>query len=70
MGRKDPAGHGVPSWLFNGLAVLVAGVWATSFLVDAFGPASYGVDPAVHGAMLIVLGAVFGWRIVKGGGEE
>lgn len=66
--RQPPPDRRVPAWLFNGLAVLVSGVWATSFIADAV-IKDYSPDPLVHGAFLIVLGAVFGVRIVKGGGE-
>lgn len=55
----------VPSWLSNGLAILVSGVWAGSFILGALRP-DYRADPAIHGAFLVVLGAVYGVRIGKG----
>lgn len=61
-----PARRGVPSWLSNGLAVLVSLVWAGSFVLGAIRP-DYRADPAVHGAFVIVLGAVYGVKIGKGG---
>lgn len=51
-------------WLYNGLAVVVSIVWATSFVIDAFST-EYEPPIAVHGAMMVVLGAVFGVQLVK-----
>lgn len=55
---------GVHPWLFNGLAILVALVWAVSFIVDALSD-KYEPPVAIHGAMMVVLGAVFGVQLVK-----
>jgi len=59
---------GVPPWLFNGLAIVVTTVWAVSFVVSAVPGSNYSPPAGVHGAMMIVLGAVFGARIARGGG--
>ena len=65
MPRPTPQQRRVPPWLSNGLAVLVSFVWAGSFVLGAVRP-GYSADPAVHGAFVIVLGAVYGVKIGKG----
>lgn len=66
--RPSGAGNGgIPPWLFNGLAVGVAVVWAISFVADALPGSTYDPPVAVHAAFMVVLGAVFGVRIARGG---
>lgn len=42
-----------------GIAVVITGAWAISFLVDIV-IKDYDPNPTVHGLMMLVAGAVFG----------
>ena len=49
------------------LASIVVGVWAISMVVDMIPAANYEPPVAIYPALMLVLGAVFGLKIVKGG---
>lgn len=48
------------------LAILVATIWALSMIFDALNT-GYDPPPAIHGALMLVLGGVFGARVVGRG---
>lgn len=50
----------------NGIAVVVVTIWAISMLVDMIPQANYNPPVAIYPALMLVLGAIFGLRIVKG----
>lgn len=45
------------------LALLVSGIWALSMVMDAVNTA-YDPPAGIHGALMLVLGGVFGARLV------
>lgn len=47
------------------IASVVVGVWAISMLVDMIPSANYEPPVAIYPALMLVLGAVFGLKIVK-----
>jgi hypothetical protein len=47
------------------LASVVVGIWAISMLVDMIPSANYEPPVAIYPALMLVLGAVFGLKIVK-----
>lgn len=51
-------------WLNDGITVVVTGIWAMSFVADIFMRA-YEPPAAVHAALLLVLGPLFGIRLGK-----
>jgi hypothetical protein len=53
-----------PTWLVNTTAVIVVLVWAVSFIVDIL-TENYEPPVALHGVMMIVVGALFGIGIQK-----
>ena len=56
--------------LANGIAIVVVSVWAVSMLVDMIPQAHYDPPIAIYPALMLVLGGIFGLRIVKGGEGE
>lgn len=50
------------------LAIVVVVVWAASMVLDAVNQ-SYDPPAGIHGALMLVLGGVFGARIVGKGNE-
>lgn len=55
------------SKLSTALAVVVVGIWAISMIVDMIPGANYEPPVAIYPALMLVLGGVFGLKIVKGG---
>lgn len=53
--------------LANGIAIVVVTVWAISMIVDMIPQAHYDPPVAIYPALMLVLGAIFGLRIVRGG---
>lgn len=49
-----------------GIAAVVTGVWAISMIVDMIPAADYEPPIGIYPALMLVLGAVFGLKIVKG----
>lgn len=47
------------------LASVVVGIWAISMIVDMIPGANYEPPVAIYPALMLVLGAVFGIKIVK-----
>lgn len=47
------------------LAAVVVGIWAISMIVDMIPQAQYEPPIAIYPALMVVLGAVFGLKIVK-----
>jgi len=47
------------------IASVVVGTWAISMLVDMIPSANYEPPVAIYPALMLVLGAVFGLKIVK-----
>lgn len=45
--------------IVNGIAIVVTVIWAASFIADLV-VASYSPPATIHGAFLLILGAVFG----------
>lgn len=54
-----------PSWVVVTLALTVTFVWATSFVADIIQGEKYEPPIAIHGAMLVVLGSIFGFQLIK-----
>lgn len=50
------------------LALLVSFVWALSMVLDAVNQ-SYDPPAGIHGALMLVLGGVFGARLVNKNGD-
>jgi hypothetical protein len=48
------------------LASVVVAVWAISMIVDMIPQAAYEPPVAIYPALMLVLGGVFGIKIVKG----
>lgn len=53
----------------NGVAIIVMGVWAVSFLADIFIKA-YDPSPFVHLIAMMVAGAAVGHGFVQSGGGD
>jgi hypothetical protein len=53
-----------PSWLVNGLAVFVLALWGISFIADIIST-EYEPPLAIHGAAMLILGAIFGVQVVR-----
>ena len=49
------------------IASIVVGIWAISMIVDMIPAANYEPPVAIYPALMLVLGGVFGLKIVKGG---
>lgn len=47
------------------IALIVAGVWAVSFLASLIPALGYEPDPGIHGVMLIVVGSLFGSTMLR-----
>lgn len=47
------------------IAAVVVGIWAISMVVDMIPQAQYEPPIAIYPALMLVLGAVFGLKIVK-----
>jgi hypothetical protein len=45
-----------------GLAIVVCAIWALSMITDAVN-ANYDPPAGIHGALMLVLGGIFGARI-------
>lgn len=52
------------------LAIVVTTVWAVSMVVDMIPQANYEPPVAIYPALMLVLGAVFGVKIVRPGGDK
>ncbi len=48
------------------ISIVVVGMWAISMIVDMIPQANYEPPVAIYPALMLVLGAIFGLRIVKG----
>lgn len=48
------------------IASIVVGIWAISMLVDMIPQANYEPPVAIYPALMLVLGGIFGIKIVKG----
>ena len=48
------------------IAGVVTGVWAISMVVDMIPQANYEPPVGIYPALMLVLGAVFGLKIVRG----
>lgn len=55
--------------LASGIAIVVTTIWALSMIADMIPQLHYDPPVAIYPAMMVVLGGVFGIRIVKGGPE-
>jgi len=53
-----------PEWLVNGIAVFVLLMWGISFVADILS-ADYEPPIALHGAAMLILGAIFGVQVVR-----
>jgi hypothetical protein len=51
------------SRISGGLAIVVTTIWALSMIMDAVA-ANYDPPGGIHGALMVVLGGIFGARIV------
>lgn len=51
--------------LMNVIALIVVTIWAASMVVDMFS-ASYQPPIGIYPALMVVLGGLFGYRLVKG----
>ena len=51
------------------IAGVVVGIWAVSMVVDMIPQAQYEPPVAIYPALMLVLGAVFGLKIVKGNND-
>lgn len=51
------------------LASVVVGIWAISMIVDMIPNTDYEPPIAIYPALMLVLGAVFGIKIVKNNNE-
>lgn len=54
-----------PGWVIVTLALTVTFVWAISFVADIVQGDKYEPPIAIHGAMLVVLGSIFGFQLIK-----
>ncbi len=52
------------------LASIVVGIWAISMVVDMIPSAEYEPPVAIYPALMLVLGAVFGIKIVRNNSGE
>lgn len=52
------------------IASVVVGIWAISMIVDMIPAANYEPPVAIYPALMLVLGGVFGLKIVKGSGDS
>lgn len=52
--------------LTTGVAITVVGIWAISMLVDMIPNITYDPPVAIYPALMLVLGGIFGVRIVRG----
>ncbi len=52
------------------LASIVVGIWAISMVVDMIPSAEYEPPVAIYPALMLVLGAVFGIKIVRNSSGE
>ena len=50
----------------TGIAIVVVTVWALSMVADMIPALHYDPPVAIYPALMIVLGGIFGLRIVKG----
>lgn len=57
------------SRLKTGIASVVTTVWAISFLVDIIPRLDYEPSPFIHLAFMLILGALFGERLVRRNGN-
>lgn len=67
--RNPPRSMTFNQKLSNGIAIVVVSIWALSMVVDMIPQANYDPPVAIYPALMLVLGAMFGLRIVRGGGE-
>lgn len=61
---KD-SGPRISPLVTNGIAVVVTLMWATSFIADIFST-EYQPPTAIHVAFMAMIGAIFGFQLVKG----
>ena len=52
--------------LINAIAIVVVTVWAISMIVDMIPGLDYDPPVGIYPALMLVLGSIFGIRIVKG----
>lgn len=52
--------------LMNGIAIVVVAVWALSTIVDMIPNLNYDPPVGIYPALMLVLGGIFGVRIVRG----
>lgn len=64
-GKEGEATWKPPNWVIVTLALTVTFVWATSFVADIIQGEKYEPPIAIHGAMLVVLGSIFGFQLIK-----
>lgn len=50
--------------VINGIAITVVGVWAISMIVEIFHPA-YSPPTGIYPALMIVLGSIFGYTLIR-----
>lgn len=56
--------------LANALAITVVAVWAVSMVVDMLPSVDYEPPIAIYPALMLVLGAVFGVKIIRPGNGD
>lgn len=56
--------------LATGLAITVTMIWALSMIVDMIPGVDYEPPIAIYPALMLVLGGVFGVKIVRPGSED
>lgn len=52
--------------IMNGIAIVVVAIWALSMIVDMIPNFNYDPPVGIYPALMLVLGGIFGVRIVRG----